>query len=125
MREYTLQSFGEMADHFKSDYFNMPVHVRAMLSHGTLSLRSPHTYIHTYIRGVFCSHDRPAIVTDGSYRAGGERVLEAGKQHRGRRDSRVWCGYQLQRRRKRLSCPRWEKKTIRGRGGQLEFLILI
>ncbi|ESO91413.1 hypothetical protein LOTGIDRAFT_205701 [Lottia gigantea] len=26
-REYTLQSFGEMADHFKSSYFNMPVHV--------------------------------------------------------------------------------------------------
>uniref|UniRef100_A0A4W5KSZ0 [histone H3]-trimethyl-L-lysine(4) demethylase n=1 Tax=Hucho hucho TaxID=62062 RepID=A0A4W5KSZ0_9TELE len=27
VREYTLQSFGEMADHFKSDYFNMPVHM--------------------------------------------------------------------------------------------------
>lgn len=27
MREYSLQSFGEMADQFKSDYFNMPVHV--------------------------------------------------------------------------------------------------
>ncbi|XP_056665925.1 lysine-specific demethylase 5C-like [Monodelphis domestica] len=26
-REYTLQSFGEMADSFKSDYFNMPVHM--------------------------------------------------------------------------------------------------
>ncbi|XP_041035523.1 lysine-specific demethylase 5C isoform X2 [Carcharodon carcharias] len=26
-REYTLQSFGEMADTFKSDYFNMPVHM--------------------------------------------------------------------------------------------------
>lgn len=26
-REYTLQSFGEMADTFKADYFNMPVHV--------------------------------------------------------------------------------------------------
>lgn len=26
-REYTLQQFGEMADQFKSDYFNMPVHV--------------------------------------------------------------------------------------------------
>ncbi|XP_050314054.1 lysine-specific demethylase lid [Anthonomus grandis grandis] len=26
-REYTLQQFGEMADHFKSDYFNMPVHM--------------------------------------------------------------------------------------------------
>ncbi|KAJ8245503.1 hypothetical protein GJAV_G00271420 [Gymnothorax javanicus] len=26
-RAYTLQSFGEMADHFKSDYFNMPVHM--------------------------------------------------------------------------------------------------
>ena len=25
--EYNLQSFGEMADHFKSTYFNMPVHV--------------------------------------------------------------------------------------------------
>ncbi|KAJ3612364.1 hypothetical protein NHX12_020640 [Muraenolepis orangiensis] len=27
VREYTLQSFGVMADHFKSDYFNMPVHM--------------------------------------------------------------------------------------------------
>lgn len=26
-REYTLQQFGEMADKFKSDYFNMPVHM--------------------------------------------------------------------------------------------------
>ncbi|XP_067110883.1 lysine-specific demethylase 5A isoform X2 [Osmerus mordax] len=26
-REYSLQGFGEMADHFKSDYFNMPVHM--------------------------------------------------------------------------------------------------
>ena len=26
-RDYTLQSFGEMADQFKSDYFNKPVHV--------------------------------------------------------------------------------------------------
>jgi [histone H3]-trimethyl-L-lysine4 demethylase len=25
-REYTLQQFGEMADNFKSEYFNMPVH---------------------------------------------------------------------------------------------------
>lgn len=26
-KEYTLQSFGEMADQFKSNYFNMPVHM--------------------------------------------------------------------------------------------------
>uniref|UniRef100_A0AAY4EY34 [histone H3]-trimethyl-L-lysine(4) demethylase n=1 Tax=Denticeps clupeoides TaxID=299321 RepID=A0AAY4EY34_9TELE len=26
-RDYTLQSFGDMADSFKSDYFNMPVHM--------------------------------------------------------------------------------------------------
>ncbi|CAE1156303.1 KDM5 [Acanthosepion pharaonis] len=26
-KEYTLQSFGEMADQFKSDHFNMPVHM--------------------------------------------------------------------------------------------------
>ncbi|CAG9759909.1 unnamed protein product [Ceutorhynchus assimilis] len=26
-REYTLQQFGDMADSFKSDYFNMPVHM--------------------------------------------------------------------------------------------------
>lgn len=26
-RDYTLRTFGEMADAFKSDYFNMPVHV--------------------------------------------------------------------------------------------------
>lgn len=30
-REYTLQSFGEMADAFKADYFNMPVHVSALV----------------------------------------------------------------------------------------------
>ena len=29
-KEYTLQSFGEMADQFKSDYFNMPVHLIPM-----------------------------------------------------------------------------------------------
>lgn len=29
-KEYTLQSFGEMADKFKQDYFNMPVHVSDM-----------------------------------------------------------------------------------------------
>jgi len=29
-KEYTLQSFGEMADNFKSDYFNMPVHLIPM-----------------------------------------------------------------------------------------------
>lgn len=27
-KDYSLQSFGEMADQFKSNYFNMPVHVR-------------------------------------------------------------------------------------------------
>jgi len=26
--EYTLQSFGEMADKFKLDYFGAPIHVR-------------------------------------------------------------------------------------------------
>ena len=26
-REFSLQSFGEMADNFKANYFNMPVHV--------------------------------------------------------------------------------------------------
>lgn len=31
-REYTLQQFGEMADQFKSDYFNMPVHVSSYCS---------------------------------------------------------------------------------------------
>lgn len=29
-REYSLQQFGEMADQFKSDYFNMPVHVSVL-----------------------------------------------------------------------------------------------
>lgn len=26
-KEYTLESFGKMADQFKKDYFSMPVHV--------------------------------------------------------------------------------------------------
>ena len=26
-REFSLQAFGEMADNFKANYFNMPVHV--------------------------------------------------------------------------------------------------
>lgn len=30
-RDYTLRTFGEMADAFKSDYFNMPVHVRRLI----------------------------------------------------------------------------------------------
>jgi len=30
-REYSLQSFGEMADQFKLDYFGMPIHVRILL----------------------------------------------------------------------------------------------
>ncbi|XP_040580156.1 lysine-specific demethylase 5A [Lepeophtheirus salmonis] len=30
-KQYTLQSFGEMADQFKSDYFNMPVHLIPVL----------------------------------------------------------------------------------------------
>merc|ERR1719410_2557900 len=29
-KEYTLQSFGEMADQFKTDYFNMPLHLIPM-----------------------------------------------------------------------------------------------
>jgi len=28
--EYTLQSFGEMADKFKLDYFAAPIHVRLL-----------------------------------------------------------------------------------------------
>lgn len=32
-REYTLQQFGEMADQFKSEYFNMPVHVSDLMSY--------------------------------------------------------------------------------------------
>ena len=31
-KDYTLQSFGEMADHFKASYFKMPVHVSNELS---------------------------------------------------------------------------------------------
>lgn len=39
-KEYTLQSFGEMADQFKSDHFNMPVHVSIIcLDTFTISLR--------------------------------------------------------------------------------------
>jgi len=30
-REYTLQTFGEMADKFKEDYFGVPVHVRRLI----------------------------------------------------------------------------------------------
>lgn len=37
-RSYTLQAFGDMADSFKSDYFNMPVHVSLCWVH---SLPSP------------------------------------------------------------------------------------
>lgn len=32
-RSYTLQAFGDMADSFKSDYFNMPVHVSPVESY--------------------------------------------------------------------------------------------
>ena len=36
-KEYSLQSFGEMADQFKSDYFNMPVGQNLLVPPG-----SPH-----------------------------------------------------------------------------------
>ena len=32
-REYSLQSFGEMADQFKLDYFGMPIHVGMQIFH--------------------------------------------------------------------------------------------
>merc|ERR1719412_3280462 len=39
-KEYTLQTFGEMADQYKSDYFNMPVHFV-----GTLKITGLHPSI--------------------------------------------------------------------------------
>ena len=31
-RNYNLRTFGDMADSFKSDYFNMPVHVSTLVA---------------------------------------------------------------------------------------------
>lgn len=42
-REYTLQSFGEMADTFKADYFNMPVHVSIKANTPPHPTRHTHT----------------------------------------------------------------------------------
>jgi hypothetical protein len=43
-REYTLQSFGEMADHFKQEYFGLPVHVSYLLLSKHVDLRMFHGY---------------------------------------------------------------------------------
>lgn len=114
VREYTLQSFGEMADQFKSDYFNMPVHVRQS------SLASTNSVIVTLNK--FLSHalsllSRPHGPADGSHRASWEGVLAASQQHWGGRNCRIWCRHQLQRSGQWVSCPGWQTKTHRGRGG--------
>lgn len=52
-REYTLQSFGEMADAFKADYFNMPVHVSALI-HYEASWLCPHWIMRDLICKPVC-----------------------------------------------------------------------
>uniref|UniRef100_A0A8C7ZVM2 [histone H3]-trimethyl-L-lysine(4) demethylase n=1 Tax=Oryzias sinensis TaxID=183150 RepID=A0A8C7ZVM2_9TELE len=66
-RDYSLRAFGQMADAFKSDYFNMPVHVSR--------LSSFINYTFFFLIKVDIS---AFIHTDGTHRAGGERVLASG-----------------------------------------------
>lgn len=47
-REYTLQQFGEMADQFKSEYFNMPVHVCIRTPTLEIHLRFKQTFLLVY-----------------------------------------------------------------------------
>lgn len=63
-----------MADAFKSDYFNMPVHVSTKLFRINLSVSLS---VSLMLLFVFFH----VFVTDGTHRAGGERVLAFGGSH--------------------------------------------
>lgn len=90
-REYSLKSFGEMADSFKSDYFNMPVHVSSeMLSMG--SLWELTLELVACCLSIFCCISCRlmllflwlCVCIDGAHWAGRERVLAvSGHYHRG------------------------------------------
>lgn len=58
-----------MADAFKSDYFNMPVHVSVDVKLPALCLQT------------FCMKRVLRVLKDGAHRAGGERVLAFGGSH--------------------------------------------
>lgn len=75
-REYTLQSFGEMADAFKADYFNMPVHVSAPTQDIMYSLWSTALPWLVIMWERLISSLCVVVSVDGSYWARGERVLE-------------------------------------------------
>lgn len=62
-----------MADAFKSDYFNMPVHVSRYGPNINILL-----YVSLSILNSITSH---FFVTDGAHRAGRERVLAFGWSH--------------------------------------------
>lgn len=79
-----------MADAFKSDYFNMPVHVRKREFWESWGVT-------TFTPCQFLSHFLGCVLAaDGAHRAGGERVLAFGRRHRRGRDGGVRSGYCLE-----------------------------
>lgn len=101
-REYSLQSFGEMADQFKSDYFNMPVHVCKQWV-GLCKFLDGHTSAACWV-SLMLRCKKFVTSTDGPDRVGGKRVLAPGQQHRGGRHCRIWCWHQFQGGGQWISC---------------------
>ena len=77
-REYTLQQFGEMADQFKSDYFNMPVHVSSTTFYNYFDIfcncvQLANYYYFLYLIVHFRTYMR---FIDGTNRTCRKRILE-------------------------------------------------
>ena len=71
-KEYSLQSFGEMADQFKSDYFNMPVDQNLLAPWIPLFAPYPPPW-----QGA-----DPCLGAPDPHAPGGEGVLEDSRQYR-------------------------------------------
>lgn len=107
-RDYSLRAFGQMADAFKSDYFNMPVHVSTFRGGFIANLWLSFSFTASVLHFCF-----PGLLTDGAHRAGGEGVLASGGSHRGGRDRGVRRRHRLQGVRQRLPHP---QRKVQGLG---------
>lgn len=103
-RDYSLRAFGQMADAFKSDYFNMPVHVSGKgFQNKSVILLLPVCILNL---NVFL------FITDGTHRAGGERVLAFGGSHWRGRHRRIRSRYRLKGVRERIPHPEWKIQGV-------------